>query len=131
MAEEQWLKIGKSAAGFLSCFPFGDPEMDDVIREFHAKGIEVTNEMLDCLDDEARFWLIHHPSLSETTDKEKEFQARYGKHDVASVMDRLFVHAVALKNPATQETAVSAIKQELTRPEMINISYQQRQRSSQ
>lgn len=122
LAEKQWVKIGKPAADFLSCFPFGDPEMDDVIREFHAKGIEVTNEMLDCLDDEARFWLIHHPSLSETTDKEKEFQARYGKHDVASVMDRLFVHAEALKNPATQETAVSAIKQELTRPEMREIT---------
>ena len=53
LASMQWVKHGHPAEQLTKYFP-PDPEMDDVIRLFTAMDVEVTDEMLDLLDEEAK-----------------------------------------------------------------------------
>ena len=71
LAQKQWVKHKHPADKFLSNFPLNDPEIDDVIRLFNSMDIEVTEDMLDLLDDEAKWWVTSYPLQAPITEHEK------------------------------------------------------------
>ena len=84
LAKGQWVKHKHPADKFLSNFPLNDPEMDDVIRLFNSMDIEVTEDMLDLLDDEARWWITNHPLRAPITEQEKIEVDKFGSKDLKS-----------------------------------------------
>ena len=85
----QWVKHGHPAEQLPNAFP-PDPEMDDVIRLFSAMDVEVTDEMLDLMDDEAKHWLINHPLQRPLSEDEEAQLERYGdEFDIKESMQKL------------------------------------------
>ena len=123
LASMQWVKHGHPAEQLPDMFP-PDPEMDDVIRLYSASDVEVTEEMLDLLDDEAKYWLINHPmqrplSQDEIADLERHGDKFGIKESMQKVSKALEMLEKAYKDgdEDLMDIASGAVKAELMRPQ--------------
>lgn len=88
------------------------PEADDVIRLFNAVGVKVPESMLDLVNDEAKFWLMNHPSFEESTKTEQALLDQYGDNvsDVKDVIDQAKnIQELFNTDPALASGALSAL----------------------
>ena len=123
LASMQWVKHGHPAEQLPDMFP-PDPEMDDVIRLFNAADVEVTDEMLDLLDDKAKHWLINHPLQRPLSQDEIADLERYGdKFDIKESMQKVSKALEMLEkaykdgDEDLMDIASGAVKAELMSPQ--------------
>ena len=97
--------------------------MDDVIRLFHSMDIEVTEDMLDLLDDEAKWRVTNHPLQAPVTEQEKIERYKFGSKDLKSKTETLkklyemLGKAVDMDYKDLINIAIAAINNEPLRPE--------------
>ena len=57
-------------------------ETDDIVRFAHALDISVPDNMVDLLNEEAKFYLTHLPSMAEQTEAEKAAESIFGEKEI-------------------------------------------------